>query len=235
MPAVSTMILNALIQTGEKAIGDTLDTDEQRYYLSRLASMVDSWSNERLMVPVLTQSSWALTNSQGSYTIGTGANFNITRPIRIVDPCFIRDSDSFDSPLTIISMETYGKIVNKTADGTYPSFIAYDYGYSATSTARIYFWPEPDSGLSTYINMLSPLQMLSTVSENLQLQPGYQRAIETNFAIEASPGYTNVTPELIKIAKESKAALKSQNLPVPVSRLDYGAVGGVRTNILTGP
>lgn len=235
MPAVSTMIINALIQTGEKAIGDTLDTDEQRYYLSRLNSMIDSWTNERLMIFQLSQTSFALTASQGVYTIGSGGNFDMTRPTRLVDPCFIRDSDGFDTKLTIISMEAYGMIGEKTADGSYPTLIAYDFGYSATSTASVYLWPEPQASLSAYINTLQPLTNFSTMSQNLMMPPGYQDAIEANFAIRSAPGFAPVSPELVKFAKDCKAAIKSQNLPAPVSRLDYGVAGFPRSNILTGP
>ena len=191
MPAISTMILNALTMTGEKVLGATLDTDEQRYFLSRLNSMIDSWTNERMMIFTLSQTSFALTASQGSYSIGNGANFNMTRPTRLVDPCFIRDADGFDSALEIIDMQAYGNISLKTSDGAYPSLIAYDYGFSGTSTGTLYFWPEPAAGLSSFINTLQPLTNFSTVSQNLLLPPGYQDAIEHNFAVRASPGFIN--------------------------------------------
>lgn len=235
MPAVSTMILNALVMSGEKTIGGTLDTDEQRYYLSRLNSMIDLWSNERLMIFTLSQTSFALTNSQGSYTIGNGGNFNMTRPTKLVDPCFIRDSDNFDSPLEIINMEAYGRIVEKTADGSYPKYVAYDSGFSATSTARIYFWPEPAASLTTFINTFQPLTNFSTVSQNLLMPPGYQDAIESNFAVRSAPGFVVVSQDLKDAARLSKAIIKSTNSRAPVSRLDYGITGEGHSNILTGP
>lgn len=229
------MMFNSLVMTGEKALNDTMSAAENTYYLSRLNSMVDSWSNERLMIFQLSQTSFPLTASQGSYTIGSGGNFNMTRPTRIVDPCFIRDTDGFDSPLQIIDMVAYGRIVDKTADGSYPSYLAYDSGYSATSTATVYFWPEPSAALTTFINTLQPLLTFSTVTQQLSLPPGYQRAIETNFAIEASPGFMGVSAELVKIARESKAIIKGINAPAPIARLDYGISGGIHSNILTGP
>lgn len=235
MPATSTMILNALVMTGEKPLGSTLDTDEQRYYLSRLNSMIDSWTNERLMINQLSQTSFSLTASQGTYTIGNGGNFNMTRPTRIVDPCFIRDSDNSDSELEIIDMTAYGRLVLKTSDGTYPSYLAYDYGFSATSTASVYLYPEPDSGLTLFINTLQPLTNFSTMSQNLIMPPGYQDAIESNFAVRSAPGFIQVSQDLKDHAVQAKKAIKSQNLPAPVSRLDYGIAGTGRSNILTGP
>ena len=235
MPATSTMILNSLVMTGEKSLGATLDTDEQRYYLSRINSMIDSWSNEGLMINALSQTSFALTASQGSYTIGNGGDFNMTRPTKVVDPCFIRDTSNVDIELQIIDMIAYGRLAQKNIDGSYPSYLAYDYGYSATSTATVYLWPEPAASLTLYINTLQPLTNLSTMSQNLILPPGYQDAIESNFAIRSAPGFITVSQDLKDHAKAAKAAIKTTNLRVPVSRLDYGVTGYPNSSILTGP
>lgn len=235
MPVVSTMILRSLRLIGEKTRGATLNSAEQTECLAELNGMLDSWSNERLMIHTLSQTSFALTEGQGTYTIGPGGQFDMTRPTKLVDPCFIRDGDETDTPLTLINAEAYGRIVDKTADGTYPIYLFYDAGFSGTSTARVFFYPEPSAGLSTFINTLQPLTNFSTMTQTLQLPPGYQRAIEYNYAIEASGGFTEVDPSVAMIARQSKAAIKTVNLPAPVSRLDYGIAGGIHSDIITGP
>jgi hypothetical protein len=198
--------------------------------------MLDSWSNERNFIHTVSETSFPLTATKGAYTIGPGADFNMTRPMRIIDPCFVRDGDDNDYALEILDVQAYGYLVDKDVDGSYPRYLYYDHGYSATSTARIFFWPEPEAGLSTYINTLQPLQSFTSMSETLLMPPGYQRAIETNYAIEASPGVFSASPELIRIAREAKAAIKQLNSESPISRLDYGIVRGHRrTNILWGP
>lgn len=194
--------------------------------------MMESWANERLMVHTLSQTSFPLTASVGTYTIGPGATFDMTRPTKIVDPCFTRDSDSTDIPLNLIDADTYGRILDKTMGDTTPSYLFYDYGYSATSTATVKLYPLPDSGLTLFINSLQPLQTFSTVTHTLMLPPGYQRAIEYNYAIEAAGGFTEVDPSVAMIARESKAVIKKQNLPAPIMQLESGVVG---SSILVGP
>ena len=235
MPAVSTMIISALIMTGEKSIGGTLDADERPYFLSRLNSMLDSWSNERLVIPYLSQTSFALTASTASYSIGNGGAFNMPRPIKVVDPCFIRDTSNVDSPLQIIDNQAYADIPMKQTNGAYPGLLFYDSGFSATSTATISLYPAPSSGLTLFINTLQPLTNFSTVSQNLLAPPGYQDAIETNFAVRSAFGIRPVAPEVVRMARETKAAIKSTNMPAPIARLDYGVTGSWRGNILTGP
>ena len=235
MPAVSTMILRSMRLIGEKSRGATLTSDEQAECLYELNSMMDAWSIERLMCYQVTQESFALTANTVSYTIGSGGTFNTARPTKIVDPCFIRDSSNLDSPLTIIDSETYGAIVKKNTGMTYPSYLFYDHGFNASGLATIFVYPAPSSALTLFINSWKQLQNFSNVSTAMLLPPGYQLAIESNFAIHLAAGQTSVSNELAKVARESKAAIKSINIPDTMMSLDVGIVRGYRSNILTGP
>ena len=233
MATPSTMILSALRKIGEKTHDGTLSSNEQTNYLSGLNAMMDSWSLERLMVYQLLQESKALTTSDGTYTIGSGGDFNTTRPTKIVDPCFIRDSDNLDYPLTLIDSKTYGGFVQKTTDNAIPEYLFYD-GAFASSLGTIFLYPEPSASLTLYINSWQQLQSFALISTTVALPPGYQRAIEFNLAIEFAGGFTNVSTEVAKIARDSKAAIKGFNAPAGVLRLDSGVAGHRRWNINTG-
>lgn len=236
MATASSMIMRSLIMNGEKPLDGSLTSAEQTHYLAALNSMLESWSLERLMVPHLRQESFSLTVSTVSYTIGSGGAFNTDRPTKIVDPCFIRDSANLDTPVEIIDDVSYGRIVLKSSGNTYPAYLNYDQGFSATSTGTINVYPAPSSGLTLFINSWKQLQSFANISTVALLAPGYQRAIESNFSIEAAAGYKAVSAEVIKIAKESKAAVKGINIPDSIMTLDAGIVGvRPRNSILTGP
>ena len=232
----SSMIMRSLQLTGEKAINGSLTSAEKTVYLEALNSMLDSWSIERLLIYTILQESFALTNNTISYTIGTGGDFNTTRPVKIIDPCFVRDSSNLDSAIEILDVESYGRIVFKTSGKTYPSYLYYDAGFSATSTATLKVYPAPSSGLTLFINSYKSLQSFSNISTAALLPPGYQRAIESNLCIELAAGYRPVSAEVVKIARESKAAIKGINLPDSFMRLDAGIVGvRPKNSVLTGP
>ena len=233
MATASGMILRALRLSGEKRIGDTLTSDEQTAYLEDLNTMLESWSIDRLMVYQLLQESKALTTSDGTYTIGSGGDFNTTRPTKIVDPCFIRDSSGIDYPVTLIDAKTYGEFSKKTIDGSIPEYLFYD-GAFASSLGTIFLYPEPSASLTLYINSWQQLQTFALISTTVVLPPGYKRAIEFNFAVEHAGGFTNVSTEVAKIARESKAAIKGFNAPAGVLRLESGVSGHRRWNINTG-
>ncbi len=238
MAAVSTMILRSLRLTGEKARGDTLDSNEQVQLLDELNTFMDACANERLLCYQITQDSVALSASTGSLTVGPGATFNITRPTKIIEPCFVRDASGFDSQVRVIDMPSYGALRLKSVGYTYPTHLAYDYGYSATSTGTIYLYPLSIGGLTLFINSWKQLGTFSTLTQTVMLPPGYQLFIESNFAMHTAAGVVSVSPELSKMAKESKAAIKGLNAPeaTPIMQMDTGiAMGSRRSSILTGP
>ncbi len=228
------MILRAMRFTGEKARGATLSADEAVECLAELNTFMESAQTERLNCYSVTQVSTSITASTESYTIGTNGAFAVARPTKIVDPCFVRDSSGYDTPITIIDSETYGYIVDKNAGFTVPTKLYYDYGFSATSTGTIYLYPSPTSNLTLFLNTWTQLQSFASVSTNVLLPPGYQLFIESNFAIHLAAGLTPISPELAKIARESKAAVQSLNLPDTIMYPSIPMTRRGRGNILTG-
>jgi hypothetical protein len=235
MASVSTMILRSLRLIGEKPRGATLDSNEAVECLAELNTMMESWQTERLMCYSVTENTKALTASTSTYTIGVGGAINTARPTKIIDPCFVRDSSGYDTPLTIISLDTYGSIVDKDAGFTVPTYLYYDAGYSATSTGTISLYPSPSASLTLHINSWKQLQNFASVSTQVLLPPGYQLAIESNFAIHLAAGQIPISQELAKIARDSRAAVKSINLPETLLSLDPGVAYRRSSSILTGP
>lgn len=221
--------------TGEKARGATLDSTEQVECLTELNTFLDSWNLERLMCFTITENTLALTASTESYSIGTGGALNMTRPVKIVDPCFVRDASGYDTPVELISLETYGGIVDKNSGFTVPTRMYYDAGFSATSTGTLFLYPSPSGSLTLHINSWTQLGSFSTLTQTVAFPPGYQLAIESNFAMHLAAGLVEPSAALIKMARDSKAAIKGVNLPEPVMRLDAGVASYRYGNILTGP
>ncbi len=235
MAFVSSMILRSMRMIGEKTRGATLDANEAVECLAEFQTFLDSCATERLLAYQIAQDSVALSASTSTLTVGPGGTLNTVRPVKLVDPCFVRDSSGFDTPLEIINVETYGRIVDKDAGFTVPDRISYDSGFSATSTGTLRLYPSTSAGLTLFINSWKQLISVSTVSQNVALPPGYQLFLESNFAIHLAAGMVPVSAETAKLARDSKAMVKGVNLPEPVMRLDSGAaMAGGRGNIFTG-
>ena len=223
MAYVSTMLLRSMRMIGEKTRGATLDSNEQVEVLDEFNTFLESINQERLMCYSVTQDSHLLTVSTATYTIGPGATINTTRPMKLVDPCWIRDSSATDYPVKIITLDSYGLASDKASGATIPTHVYYDSGFSATSTASLTVYPPPSAGLTLYIHSLKQFSTVSTLSQNLALPPGYRLFLESNFAIHLAAGFTKVSAETAKIAKDTKSAIKAMNAPDMVMRLDSGS------------
>jgi hypothetical protein len=195
--------------------------------------MLESWSLERLLVYQLLQESLALTAGVGTYTIGTGGAFNTSRPNKLADPCFTRDSANYDRPLILVDAQTYGRISLKSIGNTYPEYLFYDHAWTA-GLGLLTLYPLPQASLTMYINSWKQLQSFAAIGTTLSLPPGYQRAIEFNLAIELAGGFGNVSAEVAKVARESKAVLKGLNAPENTLMMPIGVAPRRRWNINSG-
>lgn len=236
MAVVSTMILRSMRLIGEKARGATLTADEQTECLAEFNTFLESCNTERLISYTLRQNSASLTASTSTYTVGTNGDISVARPTKIVDPCFVRDASGYDTPVRILDAQSYGGIVDKDAGFTVPTHLYYDAGFSATSTATIHLYPSPSGSLTLFFNSWVQLGTVANLSTNLALPPGYQLFLESNFALHLAAGLVDPPAMTVKMARDSKAWLKSVNLPDTVARLDKLPVmtmyGG--SKILTG-
>src|SRR5206468_2029310 len=70
----------AMKYIGSFAAGEPLEAENAADALDVLNGMLDSWAADRLFIFATTISPFALTSNVQSYTIGTGATFNTTRP-----------------------------------------------------------------------------------------------------------------------------------------------------------
>lgn len=236
MATPSTMIVRSLQLIGEKGIGDTLIAAEETAYLAVLNSMMESWSLERLLVYHILDEVFTLTAGDGSYTIGTSGDFNTTRPLKI-EGAVIRDTDDADSGVEILGADAWRRIVLKTSTGnSYPSYLYYDPQYTS-ARGVINLWPEPQAGLRLVISSWKQLQTFAAISTTLALPPGYERAIIYNLAIELAGGMIEPSPSVVKIARESKGAIKRVNVPDMSMTLNpaLAGVGRGGASILTGP
>jgi hypothetical protein len=191
--------------------------------LLALQALIDSWATERLTIYAIAPATYNLTADQASYTIGTGGDFNTTRPIRIEAAGYI-ESDS-ETPLDVLTPATWAAIRDKTAPGA-PSAIYTD---MAVPLATINLYPVPAvSGAQLALYTWTPLSQPASTGDSLTLPTGYLRALHYGLAIELAarfPERANLTPIVIEQAREAKAAIKRLNLaPVEMS-IDSALLG----------
>jgi len=194
--------------------------------LSTVNAMLESWSIERLYVYQMLEETFTWASGASSRTIGTGGNFNTTRPTRI-EAGFTRISN-IDYPYSVITKEEYDAIADKTRQSTYPDVLYYD---NTPTLGIIYGYPVPSASISIHINSWKQLQSFTALTDVLALPLGYRRAIEANLSVELQGDYPDLPlpPSVVEVARQAKAALKTFNTPTIYA--DLGLGGGGRYDI----
>lgn len=226
MTTARKIITKAMQKIGALTKSSTPSSDEIVDGLDALNDMLSSWSNDTLTVFSRSRDEFTLSSGVVSYTIGPSQLFDTTRPNAIIAATV--KSGGTDFPLTIVDDAQYeNSVAQKDAQGL-PRLLNYD-NNAPTGVIRVY--PAP-SGAYT-INILSEKQLGTlTIDQEVELPPGWNRAIIYNLAIEIAPEYGDrVPPETASIAARSLGAIKRA---VAKARPINGTPKVDRGNIYTG-
>lgn len=227
------LIRRAMLLIGNIGKGESPDSDEASDGLISLNAMLDSWSNESLMIYQTLQENFPLVGGTQSYTIGSGGVFNTTRPIRLTNAFIRQATNNIDTPVKILrTSDSYDKISLKTSQSSFPDHIYYDMAYPL---GTMYLWPVPSIASTLFIDSYKQLQQFSTLTTAISLPNGYERMIVYNLAMEISPEYGATPSQIVMaVAVESKAAIKRINQKDIIARLDPGIFARAPFNINYG-
>lgn len=230
MGTANQIIDDALKKIGVWETGRSATAEEAADGLRALNLLIDSWSNENLMLFQFVQRTKALTAGDATYTIGSSGDIDTTRPVRI-HTAFIRDASNDDSPLEIVNTDDFSKIPLKSVGNAYPVVLHYRPAYPL---ATITLYPEPSTGLTLYLECWDQITQFTALTTSASLPPGYERALIYNLAVELAPEYGVAVPqEVMRAASDSKSRIKDVNdTEVPVLESDL-LLGGINSR-LTG-
>ena len=212
---------------GVIATGETPTDDELQDAREALNMMLGSWSAKRLLIPYRTAENFALVASTNSYTIATGGTFNTDRPVRI-ESGFIRDSNSNDTPIEIITRAQYNAHVLKTTEG-----LPYELFYEDTyPTGTVFLYYSPQQNYTLHINSWKKLTQLPLLTTEISMPDEYLRALKFNLAVEVAPEFGRSVPvEVAAIAKDSFETVSDLNRPDMLASADESLLyRGYNTN-----
>lgn len=204
MTTARSIITKAMLKAGILTKSEAPSADEASDALDALNAMLASWSNNELNIYVRAWENFPLAGGVGEYTIGAGQTFNTTRPLYLVEAHY-RNGD-IDYPLQIIKDETYNSIAFKNIQSL-PDSINYDNGYPI---GKLRLYPIPSASYTLFL--LSEKQIATfALDDDIDLPPGWERALIYNLAIELVPEYGVEIPQtVIGIADTSLKAIQGQ-------------------------
>lgn len=210
MATVRDLITGSLRLLGAVASGEAPAPNELADGLSVLNEMIDSWSNESLMVYAQVRESFLLTAAQASYTIGTGGNFNTSRPTALdIASIEIQTNPLNEIAVEILNLAQWSEIAVKSTTGAIPTKI---YLEDTFPLATVNLWPVPSVPNKLILYSTKPLSGFASINDVVILPPGYAKALRYGLAIELAPEYAKqLDQSVVAGAIGSKAALKVIN------------------------
>lgn len=212
------IITLALKDAGILGVGQTALAEDSNDALTRLNGMLALWQRRRWLVWSLQDYAKISTGAQ-SYTVVSGGDFDVPRPDRLEDGCFVRQintgSQASDYSLTLIeSREDYSQISLKTLQGGPPGYIFYD---SANPTGRVYPWPIPQATIyEIHILLKAQLGSFSGLATTFTSPPEYEEAMRYNLAIRLRSAYQMDPDEvLMGLAASALNTIRNANAQIP--------------------
>lgn len=215
----------ALLDSGVLGQGQIASGPDTANAFKRLNFMVASWNRKRWLIYNLVDTIIPSTGAI-SYSVGTGGDFNIPRPDRLEDGCYLRQQespDNVDYPLQLLtSHEDYNRIRLKNT-GTFPQYVFYDSGFPL---GLAYFWPVPQA--ATYqLNILTKnaISAFTSLGQVIQLPDEYQAALLYNLQVRLRAAYRlPPDPVIIGLAKDALNVIRNANTQIPTRRMPSGVM-----------
>ncbi len=206
------------IDAALRNIGVTKPSSAQRINgLEAINDMISHWSADNLILPSITTETLTLSTSSREYTIGSGGDFNTTRPMQIYN-AFLRDSNNDDFPLDIYTKKEYNRINDKTVSGRPREFVF----IKSVTLGKIIFDLTPDEAYSFILDSYKPLTELALLTTTLTLPDEYKLAVKYNLALQlAAMEDIQVSPIVQQIAVDSLRNIRALRAePIPEVQFD---------------
>lgn len=190
--------------------GESLSAQQLADALAASNSLLDNWSSEEHMVPSLLLQTFALTGNQQSYTIGTGLNFNVARPVAIPAAAMIVTAygSTQASEIKMLNAAEWASLPDRNSSSILVRSGFYD---RALANAKVYFSPVPLGG-SVELTMWSALTQFADTTTAITIPVGYDRLIKLGLAIELAPQYDMAPSEtLVAMFADAVARVRSLN------------------------
>lgn len=228
-----TIIRDALGLTNAVGVDQQLTTDETADCLRKFNDLLEIFSTRNLAVYGRANLTFNTVVGQSVYTVGTGGNWNIVRPVRIVDPGYsVISSTSY--PIVSMTQDEYDSIVFKGQTQDYPSRYLYVNDFPL---GLLTVFPVPSAVTPITLPVDRVLSAISSAGATISFPPGYAMVFQYKLAIMLAPVFgkkITAYPDIVKIANDSFADIARANKKVRLMRFDTAPIGTPYQRFMAG-
>ena len=224
MATINDLIKASYRKLNVVGVAEDLQAEQLTEGFDTLNRMLEVWNTEKLIPYYVVREDFTLVSGTQSYTIGSGGDFDTTRPIEITQATITENTTTY--PVRVITYSEWMDITTKGNSSNIPYWLYYETNYPL---GKIYLYGKPSSANTLSIASYKQVGSFSN-GDTVSLPPGWEKAIVDNLAIELLPNYPSESlfPLLDRQASNSLDQLRRQgvkNIMQPMD-LDYRAFGG---------
>jgi hypothetical protein len=221
MASIRELVTGALRVLGVVQAGQPPTQGEADAALSALASLLDSWAADRLLVFAVKPHYFAVQGGKQEYTMGPGADFEVARPVRVEHASFVPDAaltelgeyvpDRRHLSLRVepLNVQEFAALTMRSVEGPYPLALHAD---GDSPVGRVTLFPAPTKSGVLVLYLWSPFDVTVDLDTPLGFPPGYERALRFGLAIELAPEFGKVlSPETMAIAASALGKVRRAN------------------------
>lgn len=189
MTTAQTMITTALQKLLVVKPGAAASAAQLALGLIDLNDLLKSWRQYGLTTWARRSQTFNLTVAKTSYTLGSGGDVVMTRPVEILGGYVTRDE--VDIPLTHLGKTDWVNLANKTLAGVPTQF-----WYDPQLTRGVFYpWPVPDeTGLTITLDYHLPLTAM-VAADTIDMPDEWAAAVKFNLAVHMAPGTGRSVPQ----------------------------------------
>ena len=226
MTTVRELCNDALIELGVLDPSEQMDGGSAAYALRTLNRMLQVWNTQSLMVYTVNRNIFNIVAGKQTYTLGTGGDFNMSRPTRIDMVSIIVNSGLYplEKEVQILTDDEWRAVTLKSTPSIWPTQVWITGNMPLNS---LVFWPVPqDSTVDVVLYSWGRMDGFTSINDSVTLPNGYEEAIVTNLAMFLSSSY-GIQPSsaLGMRAAMSKDAIQSLNVEPLWASSDDGLLG----------
>ena len=232
MATANDIISSALRLIQVASPGESLSGSDAADALVVLNNLLDSWRLDRNLVYSIDRTVFtSIVAGDGQYSIATGGDIAIERPIKIESASWLDNTDSgnpLEIPIHVAqSYEEWQDVAIKTVSTTHAWILYYE---AEVTTGQIFLYPEPsDATYDLVLYTWNVLGQLSTGTTTVTFPPGYERMIRYGLAMELAPEYGRVAaPQIAATLEEARNAIERINAPPAYTEFEAAVAGGGR-------
>jgi len=233
MTTVREVINDAMVEIGAQDPNEAVTAEAAAYGLRVLNRMLGKWNTEELMVYTVNRDLYSLTAGKQVYTLGTGGDFNVARPVKIQAVSVILNTGAYpvEIPVDVLNDEEWQNTSVKTTPSNFPTKVWITGNMPLNS---LYFWPVPqDSTVQVALYTWGRTSAFADVNQSIVFPDGYEEAIVTNLGMALSGSYSIQPSATLQMrAAAARAAIQSMNISPVWLTSDDGLVGRGNNNAI---